>query len=84
MGQNKPAPIDNPAESNSPIPKVVTTSTKGKGKLKLKKKTTDDPFVSDNDDHEGDKTSKNPTAELKRSNDDGDDEEAKFKKKRIN
>jgi len=85
MGPNKPAIVDNPAEkSNLPIPKVATTSTKGKGKLKLKKKTADDPFASDNDDHEGDtgKTSKNPTAELKRSNDD-EDEEVKTKKKRI-
>lgn len=86
MGQNKPAIIDNPAESNSPIPKVATTSTKGKGKPKLKRKTADDPFASDNDDHEdgADRTSKNPTAQLKRSNDDDDDEEeAKSKKKRI-
>jgi len=83
MGQNKPTLVVNPAESNSPIPKVATTSTKGKGKLKLKKKTADDPFASDNDDHEGDtdKTSKNPTAELKRSND--DEGEVKSKKKRI-
>ena len=85
MAQKKPAIVDNPVESNLPIPKVGTTSTKGKGKLKLKKKTADDPFASDNDDHEGDteKTSKNPTGELKRSNDDEDEEEVKSKKKRI-
>ena len=85
MGQNKPALIVNPAESNSPIPKVATTSTKRKGKLRLKKKIADDPFASDNDDHEDDtdRTSKNPTAELKRSNDDEDEEEVKSKKKRI-
>ena len=79
LGQNKPAPIDNPAESNSPIPKVAT---KGKGKLRLKKKIADDPFASDNDDNT-DRTSKNPTADLKRPNDDEDEEEAKSKKKRI-
>jgi hypothetical protein len=82
MGQNKPALIDNPAESNTPIPKVATTSTKGKGKLKLKKKTTEDPFASDNENDAG-KTSKNPTAELKRSNDDEEEDEVKSKKKRI-
>ena len=84
MGQNKPALIDNPAESGSPIPKVATTSSKGKGKLKLKKKTADDPFASDIDDQKDDTdaTSKNPTAELKRSNDD-EDVEVKSKKKRI-
>ena len=84
MGQNKPALVDNPAESNSDIPKVATTSTKGKGNLKLKTKAADDPFASDNDDHaDTGKTSKNPTAELKRSNDDEDEEKVKSKKKRI-
>jgi hypothetical protein len=80
MEQNKPALIDdNPGES-----KVATTSTKGKGKPKLKKKTVDDPFASDNDDHEDDtdRTSKNPT-DRKRSNDDEEAREAKSKKKRI-
>lgn len=85
VGQNKPALSDNPAENNSPIPKVVTTSTKGKGKLRLKKKTADDPFTSDNDAHEEDTngTSKDSTTELKRPNNDEDEEGGKSKKKKV-
>lgn len=96
LGQNKPAPIDNPAGSDSPVAKVATTTLpKGKGKPKLKKKASDDPFASDNDNHEDgtdskvekekpkqNTTSKNPTAKQKRSNDD-EDEDVKAKKKRI-
>lgn len=94
LGQNKPAPIDNPAGSSSADTKVTTALTQGKGKLKLKK-VIDDPFASDNDDHEENEkdskaekekpkqkaTSKKPSARPKRSNDDEEEEERPKKKK---
>jgi hypothetical protein len=80
---------DRPGPTPIPVPKVATTSTKGKGKPRLEKKTSDDPFASDNEDSmdskfENDKpaTSK---SRPKRSHDDDDEgeEEVKPKKKRI-
>ena len=89
LAKDKPGPTTNPVGSSSPVPKVATTSTKGKGKPKLKKKTSDDPFASDNEDSMDSKVEKDPSkssrATLKRSNDDDekDAEEVKPKKKRT-